>query len=324
MHFMIFFSLQINICVLQAGLVEEVISFSALDNLHDLTCVSLLALCIDNVECQLLSNSHSCKTLTDVTQVNNPQMSPKKRQGRNLTDISFADRQAEKQLTEVCREEDVGTLKIARIHLQLQRLLKHSNYLDDIHLTAIPNQRSKVLFKFDDFPISGNPGSFMKIRRNSSMRRESMAQSPKSRTNRSSFSRQSSRDSEGRGGTLPRLFKQGSIEEEKRPPKLRKQESKDSYHSHDRGIGHIMFECGLEDIKATAVRRLGFKDITDADFLTKMDNISKKLEDIQNSTKQDIAWHLGEKQEKMSPTKKDPPKRQDATDIASLHSWDSR
>ncbi|XP_056013431.1 bridge-like lipid transfer protein family member 1 isoform X4 [Ostrea edulis] len=315
---------KINICVLQAGLVEEVISFSALDNLYDLTCVSLLALCIDNVECQLLSNSHSCKTLTDVTQVNNPQMSPKKRQGRNLTDISFADRQAEKQLTEVCREEDVGTLKIARIHLQLQRLLKHSNYLDDIHLTAIPNQRSKVLFKFDDFPISGNPGSFMKIRRNSSMRRESMAQSPKSRTNRSSFSRQSSRDSEGRGGTLPRLFKQGSIEEEKRPPKLRKQESKDSYHSHDRGIGHIMFECGLEDIKATAVRRLGFKDITDADFLTKMDNISKKLEDIQNSTKQDIAWHLGEKQEKMSPTKKDPPKRQDATDIASLHSWDSR
>jgi hypothetical protein len=320
---MIFF-LQINICVLQAGLVEEVISFSALDNLHDLTCVSLLALCIDNVECQLLSNSHSCKTLTDVPQVTNPQMSPKKRPGRNLTDISFTDRQTDKQLMEVCREEDVGTLKIARIHLQLQRLLKHSNYLDDIHLTAIPSHRSKVLFRFDDLPISGTPGSFMKIRRSSSIKRDSIVHSPKTRTSRSSFSRQSSRDSEGRGGTLPRLFKQGSIEEEKRTPKLRKQESRDSHHSYDRGIGHIMFECGLEDIKATAVRRLGFKDITDADFLTKMENISKKLEDIQNSTKEDIEWHLGEKQEKMSSMKKEPPKRQDATEIVSLHSWDSR
>lgn len=85
-----------------------------------------------------------------------------------------------------------------------------------------------------------------------------------------------------------------------------------------------MFECGLEDIKATAVRRLGFKDIADADFLKKMDNISRKLEDIQNSTKQDIEWHLGEKKEPVSPTKKAPPKRQDATEEASLHSWDSR
>ncbi|XP_062586140.1 bridge-like lipid transfer protein family member 1 isoform X2 [Saccostrea cucullata] len=314
---------KINICVLQAGLVEEVISFSALDNLHDLTCVSLLALCIDNVECQLLSNSHSCKTLTDSIQVNNPQMSPKKRPGRTSTEMNFTDRQADKQLTEVCREEDVGTLKIARIHLQLQRLLKHSNYMDDIHLTAIPEHRSKVLFKFDEFPITGAPG-YMKIRRSSSARKDSVAHSPKSRPSRhSSFSRQTSRDSEGRGGTLPRLFKQGSFEEEKRPPKLRRQESRESYHIHDKGIGYIMFECGLEDIKATAVRRLGFKDITDADFQRKMDNISKKLEDIQNSTKQEINWHLGDRKEGKSPTKREPPKRQDATDASSVHSYDS-
>ena len=301
---------------------EEVISFSALDNLHDLMCVSLLALCIDNVECQLLSNSHSCKMLTDVTQGNNPQMSPKKRQGRSGTEVSFGERQADKQLVEVCREEDVGTLKIARIHLQLQRLLKNSNYLDDeIHLTAIPEHRSKVLFKFDDFPLSG----FMKMRRHSSARGEAVLRSPKTRTSRkASFSRQSSRDSDGRGGTLPRLFRQESVEEEKRPSKLKRQESKESYRGHERGIGVIMFECGLEDIKATAVRRLGFKDITDADFLKKMENVSKKLEDIQNSTKHDIEWHLGEKRETTSPTKKAPPKRQDATEESSVHSWDSR
>lgn len=45
--FILFF--QINISILQASIVEEVISFSALDNLRDLTCVSLLALCVDDV-----------------------------------------------------------------------------------------------------------------------------------------------------------------------------------------------------------------------------------------------------------------------------------
>lgn len=52
------------------------------------------------------------------------------------------------QLTEVSREENVGTLHIARIHMQLRRLLKHSNYCDNIILTAIPDHRSSVLFTF--------------------------------------------------------------------------------------------------------------------------------------------------------------------------------
>ena len=43
---------------------------------------------------------------------------------------------------------------------------------------------------------------------------------------------------------------------------VRRQESKESFRSsRHRGIGFIMFECGLEEIKATAVRRLGFKVI---------------------------------------------------------------
>lgn len=46
-----------------------------------------------------------------------------------------------------------------------------------------------------------------------------------------------------------------------------------------------MFECGLEDIKVIVVRRFGFKDIVDVDFLKKMDNIFRKLEDIQNFIK---------------------------------------
>ena len=54
---------QINICVLQASIVEEVIPFSSLENVNDLMAVSLLSLCFDSLRCQLLANKHSC-TLT--------------------------------------------------------------------------------------------------------------------------------------------------------------------------------------------------------------------------------------------------------------------
>lgn len=42
-------ALQINFALLQASVVEEVIAFSALDNLRDLTCVSLLAVSFEGV-----------------------------------------------------------------------------------------------------------------------------------------------------------------------------------------------------------------------------------------------------------------------------------
>ena len=44
------------------------------------------------------------------------------------------------QNKEVSREENVGTLHIARLHVQLRRLLKHSNFSDNIILTAIPGK----------------------------------------------------------------------------------------------------------------------------------------------------------------------------------------
>ena len=39
--------------LLQASVVEEIISFSALDNIRDLTCVSLFAICLDEVTARL-------------------------------------------------------------------------------------------------------------------------------------------------------------------------------------------------------------------------------------------------------------------------------
>ena len=55
--------LQINVTLLQASVVEEVISFSALDNIRDLTCVSLFSVCLDNVSLQFYSGHQSKKSV---------------------------------------------------------------------------------------------------------------------------------------------------------------------------------------------------------------------------------------------------------------------
>lgn len=143
------FPFQINLCVLQASLVEEVISFSALDNINELTCVSLMSLCIDDISFRLLSNNLSRKLLQESTPESSIQRSnvtqPPCR--RKRTDLSQNDKEDEVVL-EISREAVVGTLNIARIHVQLKRLLRNSNYSENVILTAIPDRLSKVLFTF--------------------------------------------------------------------------------------------------------------------------------------------------------------------------------
>ena len=63
---------QINVCVLQASLVEEMISMSALERVRELTCVSVLAICLDSLHCQLLINNHSHKALEVCIELRHP------------------------------------------------------------------------------------------------------------------------------------------------------------------------------------------------------------------------------------------------------------
>lgn len=44
---------KVNVTLLQVSIVEEIISFSALDNIKDLTCVSMFSVCFDNVSAKL-------------------------------------------------------------------------------------------------------------------------------------------------------------------------------------------------------------------------------------------------------------------------------
>ena len=50
----------------------------------------------------------------------------------------------EEQALETQREEMVGNFHISRIHAQLRRMKRNSNYSENVFLTAIPEQRSKV------------------------------------------------------------------------------------------------------------------------------------------------------------------------------------
>ena len=54
---------KVNVMVLQASVVEEMCSFSALDRVKDITCVSLLSLGIKETRFQLCKTSQSKKTV---------------------------------------------------------------------------------------------------------------------------------------------------------------------------------------------------------------------------------------------------------------------
>ena len=129
------------------------ISFAALDRIRELTCVSVLACSVDNISCQLLMNNVSQKSIeigSDASpdsgkQKPIPMPSNEKMQKQGSVNMEG---ESSMEMVERQQEDMVGSLRIARIHFQLRRMKKHSNFADNIFLTAIPEHRSKVLFTF--------------------------------------------------------------------------------------------------------------------------------------------------------------------------------
>ena len=275
--------------MLQAGMVEEKISFSALDNISELTCVSLIGISINNIRCQLLSNSHSCKTTNDVL----PSVltaSP----ARNRTKDGKVDSAAEvekENVPEILREEDVGTLHMNSVHLQLRRLLRDGHISEDVILTAIPEHKSKVMFSFENDVtklFSPKSGKTHKVRR---------SQSGRESIRTPSFSRDFSQDVEERK-PLQTSIDENNPFDAAPTPKLLRQKSKDSSEDPRRrissrfdekhSIGYIMFECGLEDIVIRAVRRLGYKEKSDAKFYKRMEEVNQEAEVMQASARAEV------------------------------------
>ena len=253
---------------------------------------------IEDVRCQLLSNSHSCKTSNSVLP-NLLNSSPASNRGRlDMTETEKEDS------PEVLREEDVGTVDIKAIHFQLRRLLKDSNFSDGIVLTAIPEQKSKVMFTFENdvtklfSPVSAKSGS--RVKRSSSARTEkdkdgrrpSFARHvshdpPRNQDDRTSLRNVETDDNPFDAAPKPKLLRQRSINKESQEDVPYKK-SKDRLHSHKHSIGYIMFECGLEDIRITAVRRLGYKDKNTPDITYHPDNLETSVNETQMKTKSEF------------------------------------
>ena len=220
---------QVNICLIQASLVEEIVSISALDHAEDLTCVSLLSACLDNISCQLLMNNVSQKMLQLAAECS-PDSSTKKTQmgadglGKHIfrkQSSAISESGDNQRLVERQQEDMVGSLSVNRIHLQLRRMKQDSNHTNSIYLTAIPEHRSKMLFTFEkpSVPVGSFTGT----------------------------------------GTL-RPMGQPS---EEGPSKSRTREFETEGAVAEEVAGFIMFECGLDDISLRAARRTGYTDLTE-------------------------------------------------------------
>lgn len=341
-------------------MVEELIAFSALDNIHELTCVSLMGVCIEEIRCQLLSNSHSCKTSKSVLP-NLLNSSPGSNKGK--TDSLEHEKDDH---PEILREEDVGTVTIKAVHLQLRRLLKESNFSDKIVLTAIPENKSKVMFTFENdvtklfSPVSTKLGS--KVKRSSSARTEKESsrkliarhashEPPRPMDDRTSLRSVEIEENPFDAAPQPRLLRQKSLSKEKQDDTGHQKGGKDKKEFLNKhSIGYIMFECGLEDINITAVRRLGYKDRSPATLVQENEETERSVSNTQTKVKSEIEGHESRSKSQGQSAKgqagrssdgekatvsmeKDPlgvglsrpPKHEEVyTSTNSVHSWDSR
>ncbi|RXG59111.1 hypothetical protein Avbf_01112 [Armadillidium vulgare] len=154
---------RVNLTLLQASVVEEIISFSALDNIRDLTCVSLFSLCLDGVNVQF-SSGHQSKQSVQIF-MRNPKISGKPKKSfitkymlqtklKIKQNVDLFSEPVYIETSEKQQEENRISVSVNKLHIQLRRLKNESSLLKDAIITAIPNHRSKVMFTFRRYNMS--------------------------------------------------------------------------------------------------------------------------------------------------------------------------
>lgn len=217
--------------MVQASLVEEVISIAALDRARELTCVSVLAASIDHITLQLLGSSVTkCVDPKQAVAAGiKPSSVPVSVVGAALKSHgkpqALTREVSSDTNVEINRDDLVGSLDISCIHFQLRRMKKYSNYSDQVFLTAIPEHRSQVLFTF---------------RGKNDIADKSVSPAKEEAVSSSSMSRHGQKHGSGN------VVSAGRVEDT---------------------AGFIMFECGLENIQVRVARRKGYepKPIISAD-----------------------------------------------------------
>lgn len=151
---------RVNLCLLQAGIVEQFISLSMLDNPRDLVCVSSAAVCIDALSLHFSQNVRECRWVQAVSRPIEQRQSggnksffasvqkPKSRPGKSLgvPEIVFV------EWTQTENEQMMASGTLGKIHLQMRRLNNDTPSLtpglppDNVTATVIPTGCSRVLF----------------------------------------------------------------------------------------------------------------------------------------------------------------------------------
>lgn len=180
-------------------------------------CVSLLAVAIEKTHIHFLHRKQlrkSVQVLQRPLTILPANKGVKKRKSKVSTSDSLIAEPVFLENSETTSELLSTSVDIHRIHGQLRRLKNDSSILKEAVITAIPNQHSKVLFKFAKLPNIGLPLD-MKVE--------------------GSGSSSSSRDNvELEPETEPVPATSGKCPDEK--------------------LGFIMFECGLEGISLKGVK----------------------------------------------------------------------
>ena len=143
---------KINIMILQASVVEEICAFSALDNVKDITCVSFLALGIQETSFKIHKTSQSKKTVQVLSSNNNKLPLSKKRKSKYKKIAQLPLGTLAFESSEIQLEEVIMTGSINKVHAQLRRLKNDSSLLKDASITAIPDHRSQVFFEYLNVP----------------------------------------------------------------------------------------------------------------------------------------------------------------------------
>lgn len=152
---------KINVNLLQASVVEEIISFSALDNVKDLTCVSVINFAIENISFNLIRKYRVRKVLhvlMDQSSVNNLSFTEKALMTRFFTKkpkkvYSEIETNAYENITAFIEEVQINA-SFKSIQLQLSRLVNSPEVLKNSTLTVIPFSKTKVDFWFTGPSIS--------------------------------------------------------------------------------------------------------------------------------------------------------------------------
>ncbi|XP_060534290.1 bridge-like lipid transfer protein family member 1 [Cylas formicarius] len=144
---------KVNVTLLQLSIVEEIISFSALDNIKDLTCVSLFSVCLDNVTAKFHCDKQAREVLEKFLRPSVVRAKNKANRAKILLGLQSNTNsdviQGEPVFVESCenqQEQLVVCLNVGKAHAQLRRLRNESSLLDDAVITAIPTYKSKVSF----------------------------------------------------------------------------------------------------------------------------------------------------------------------------------